>query len=327
MNLAPYIGKNILITGACGYVGRMLLDQLLSIDCNITILDRPESIATLPKNLQGTLRLIPGDIREQQTWIKTVPNQEIIFHLAAQTSHYEANRNPEMDWRFNTLPIIHLAEAAKQSQTKPHVVFASSATVVGLPTNFPIDESTHCQPVTVYDIHKLASENFLNFYSIQGVLTGVALRLANVYGYSVGQSGKDRGVVSILASRALQGEPLTVFGSGEWLRDYIHVTDVVSAFLESGKLHLTEEKFRVFNVCSGTSTKFKDTVKMIADSAKSLSGKNVPIEHKQVANLSPIDERSYVGSNTALTTATDWRPTLTLQQGITNLINEMYSGQ
>ncbi|EGI77327.1 NAD-dependent epimerase/dehydratase family protein [Hylemonella gracilis] len=322
-----YAGRTILVTGGAGYIGSLLVERLLALGARPRVIIQDKGLDRVVLERFGAdLEIIAGDIRDPSAWGDWVRDCDLVFHMAAQTSHYEANRDPAGDWALNVAPVLHLAAALKNGKeprkTPCHVVLASTVTVYGLTdyADFPVKETQRVSPLTVYDIHKFSAESFLGFFAQMGELSAVSLRLANVYGPSNGVSGQDRGVVTMLGRKALAAEPITVFGSGAWLRDYVHVNDVVDAFVRAGELKISGA--RVFNVCTGIGTPFIEMVRFLVQEAGRMTGRMSAIEHKQIL-LSPIDERTFVGSHAELSKATDWQPEIALQAGLTNCLERL----
>ena len=137
------------------------------------------------------------------------------------------------DFHANVMPIRHLLAACARRAPRPIVVFAGTVTEAGIPSRLPVNEDEPDNPITAYDRHKLIAENDLKAAAAQGVVRGATLRLSNVYG--PGRDGKphDRDVLNRMIRAALAAEPLTVYGSGEYMRDYVFVEDVVDAFLRA----------------------------------------------------------------------------------------------
>src|SRR5262249_49344609 len=100
--------------------------------------------------------------------------------------------------------------------------------------HIPVDDAAHDNPCSVYDRHKLAAEMILREATAGGAVRACSLRLSNVYGYGGGSSVyANRGILNIMMRRAGDGEPLTLYGNGAYLRDFIHIEDVVDAFLHA----------------------------------------------------------------------------------------------
>jgi len=322
-----YRGKTVVVTGAAGYIGTTILGLLRDVECHVRALVQPARVEAVSRELSALAprdtQVLGCDVRAVDDFGPWLAGADVVFHLAAQTSHYEANANPREDFAINVAPVLRLLEACRSLDPMPRVVFASSATVVGLPKALPVDERIACHPVTIYDVHKLCAEGYLSSFSVSHGVPGCALRLANVYGVGRAATKPDRGIMNLMAKRALAGDDLTVFGSGNWLRDYVHLSDVAEAFLAAGLADAAAISGRAFNVCTGVGSKFVDVLGLIADEAERASGKRSRIVHVEKV-LSPIDERSYIGSHAALTEASGWMPRVSLQSGIATLVGQSF---
>jgi UDP-glucose 4-epimerase len=327
MSDAPAValrGKRVLVTGADGYVGTTILSQLREVDCAVRALVLPTdggAAVALGAIGPATTEVVSGDLRTTTDFGPWLDGVDVVIHLAAQTSHYVANANPTDDWAISVAPAVRLLEWCRANGARPRIVFASSATVVGLPTVLPVDEQVRCVPVTVYDIHKLAVEEYLSFFASEHGIPSCSLRLANVYGRGLVATKPDRGILNLMVKRALGGEDLTVFGSGTWFRDYVHLRDVAAAFLRAAGAPEDKVSGRAFNVCTGTGTRFSDVLALIAGEAEKLVGKKSRIVHVDKV-LSPIDERSYIGDPRALRDAAGWSAEVELRSGVLELLHD-----
>lgn len=309
-----YAGKAVAITGASGYVAGAILAELGSHPRKILRASRKP----LPP-MDGT-EVLHADIREAGSWDGLVSRADVIFHLASNTSIYAAAEDPAGSLLSTVLPLAHLVQAARRCGRQPVVVLAGTATQYGLVATWPVSEDTTMNPVTIYDLHKCQAEAQLLLGTGQGVVRGVALRLANVYGPSAGAcSASERGVINKVAHLALQGKPLSVYGGGEYVRDYVHVQDVARAFLAAGSAPTAIG--RAFNVASGAGIQVRDAFHCVAEAATRLTGRRVAVQDVPwPAGMDAIERRNFVGSITALREATGWRPDRTLTEGIEQML-------
>lgn len=307
-------GKKILITGGAGYLASNLVSLLSQTECRIIRMDRPgagwEKVCAAAQVTDVTC-----DIRDPSVW-DVLAGIDFIFHFAAQTSTYVANDAPVDDQAINVMPMLNLLEACRRLGTCPTLCFASTVTIAGIPERLPVNETHPNHPLTVYDLHKSMAEQYLRWYAEQGFVNGVALRLANVYGPGPRSSRSDRGILNQMVRRALEGKKLTVYGTGEYVRDYVYVEDVARAFM-SAALHGRVLSGRYFVIGSGTGHSIAEAMRMIADHAMAKTGLPVDVEHIAPPDaLSPIEQRHFVADSRCFGEVTGWSASYSLAEGI-----------
>jgi nucleoside-diphosphate-sugar epimerase len=259
---------------------------------------------------------VSGDIRDPEVWERNLEGVDFVFHLAAQTSTYQANDDPVADQAVNLMPMLHLLEACRRRGTRPTVCFASTVTVAGIPERLPVDETHPNHPLTVYDLHKQMAEQYLRWYAEQGAVRGVTLRLANVYGPGPRSSRSDRGILNQMMRRALAGEPLTVYGAGDQLRDYAYVEDVARAFIAAAR-HSEKLNGGCFVIGSGQGHTIAGAMGMIAERAAARTGIAVEVRHvAPPGSLSPIEQRNFIADPRRFCEATGWHARYSLAEGI-----------
>lgn len=318
--LGAFNGKTVVVTGASGYIGSVLVDLLIKHSGKVIRVSR------LNLSRLANVETIQTDVRNPDTWTKIVERADIIYHLAGNTSVYDAANNPAESLNSTLLPLNHLIKAAQELKRQPKVIFASTATVYGLTPPFPVAETVEPKPITVYDLHKLFAEQQLLLATKQGVLNGIALRLANVYGPSTSaSSADDRGILNRVTAMALQGKDLTIYGDGSYLRDYVYISDVAQAFMLAG---LRDDVCgRVFNVASGKSVSLSEAFNLVAVRAARVSGVEVDVNHTPwPEGASAIEFRSYVADINCISTTLGWQPAITLEAGIDCMIDKIGEG-
>ena len=311
----PFANKKILITGASGFIGHALACELSSIDCSLIRASRDKT--KLP-TLGGRAKVVDVEIdySDAAVWNGLVENIDTIFFLSAQTSSAEANKDPTADFKHNVLPLLNLLETLKEIESQPTIVFASTATIVGLVEDLPVAEGINEKPITIYDIHKLCCENYLSYYANSGHIRSCSLRLANVYGPGVNSGSADRGILNMMIRRAIQNENPTIFGEGTQLRDYTYISDVVSAFLvAAAQIHSTNGQY--FNIGSGKGHTFIEAFGEVVNSTRAKLQNHVTLEQVASPNQLPaIEARNYVADTTNFSQATGWSAKTDLHNGI-----------
>lgn len=321
--ISNYKEKTILITGGAGFIGSSIIKKLCKVDCNIILFRKKNSAKKNISEQVARISVVEGDIRDTNIWEKLLKNVDIIFHFAAQTSSMVANKHPVLDAEINLLPIIRLIETCQKINVSPHVVFSGTVTQVGLTEKLPVNETFKDEPVTVYDISKLSAEKYLQFFSSQLGNYAVTLRLSNVYGPGSGSGSSDRGILNIMIRKALSGEPLTIYGDGNFTRDYIYIDDITNAFLLAGS-NIKALNGKYFILGSGVGHTIKEMVFMIRDEVAKRTDRKVDVAHVVLPeNLSKIELRDFIADISQFSSITGWKPIVSLKDGINHTINSL----
>ncbi len=306
-------GKTVVVTGALGFLGATLMELLKDVDCRIVRVVRGP--AQPVRDCRAQVSDVAGDVRDPSTWRSALDGAGVVFHLAAQTS-----AGPHDDFEANVAPVVHLLEACRLQGAKPIVLFAGTVTQAGVPLRTPVDETHPDHPHTPYDAHKLIAENHVKDHAKKGYVRGASLRLTNVYGPGPRSRGAGRGVLNAMVRRAVTGEPLTVYGSGNYLRDYLYVRDAALAFVAAA------EAIEALNgghwvIGSGEGYTINDAFNEIAERAAARTGRRVAVEHVEPPlPLSALDTRNFIADPSRFRAATQWRPRCMLPEGIDRTI-------
>lgn len=313
--IAPFGGGKILISGGSGYLASSVISLLRNTQCLVTRLDLPGRDRE-PFSGRAAVSDAFADIRDPACWEDRLDGVDIVFHLAAQTSTAVANADPAADHAINVAPLLHLLETCRGKGIRPTVCFASTVTVAGIPERLPVDETHPDHPLTMYDLHKQVAEQYLQWYSEQGFVNGVTLRLANVYGPGPASSSPDRGILNRMIGAARRGEDLTVYGSGDYLRDYLYVEDAARAFVAAAARgdQLSGQRFVIG---SGKGHTIRDAATTVAARVAARTGHRVNVALcDPPAPLSPIELRNFVADSRRFREATGWTPRVSLEEGI-----------
>jgi nucleoside-diphosphate-sugar epimerase len=295
------------------------------VECRIVRIRR--SGTPVPPDPMGLAQFehVEGDISERGFWEQVLPGADIVYHFAAQTSVYQADQHPVEDLQANVMPMVSLLETCREHGHRSQIIFSGTVTVFGLSTTLPVDETHPSAPVTMYDWHKLLAEAHLEHYARNGWARGTTLRLANIYGPGPVSGKADRGILNFMMRRALKGEALTLYGTGEQVRDYLFVTDAVDAFLAAAA-HPEQVNGRHFVLSGGEGHTLAQAFQLVADRATLLTGKQVPVSSvAPPPGLSKIEDRSFIGNTAQFRDATGWAPRVNLVQGIDATLKTFHS--
>jgi nucleoside-diphosphate-sugar epimerase len=245
-----------------------------------------------------------------------LPDFDIVFHLAAQTSTYFADSDPASDISINLLPLVNILDVCERKSLCPVIIFSGTATEVGMNKRWPVNENFKNKPVTIYDLNKLLAETYLNYYCRKGIVKGTTLRLANVYGPGPANSSKDRGMVNLMIRKAIDKLPLTLYGTGKFIRDYIYIDDVVKAFC-SAAVNIDKLNGGFFYIGSGTGHSLSDLFNTIISECYERTGFRPEIKHTEFPEkLSVIEKRQFVANIDKFVENTNWLPETDLAKGI-----------
>jgi nucleoside-diphosphate-sugar epimerase len=241
-----------------------------------------------------------------------------VIHLSSRTDLRGAEADPAGDHLLNVEPVHALVKAAQQCATAVSVVFASSTSIVGVTHPNPVTEQTPDRPCSVYDRHKLECETVLRDAVRRGVLQACSLRLPAVYGYGagVGSTNSNRGILNTMVRRASRGEPLTIYGNGSVLRDFIHIDDLCDAFR---RVIARPEMGRGMHYVIGTGRGYTlaEAFECVAQEAYRVTGRKAEISHvPEPDDLHVIERSSLVGDAANFRKLTGWRPRTDLRSGI-----------
>lgn len=295
-------GRTILVTGGSGFIGRRLVDALRDGN-DVRVLDIDPS-GSEPDDV----RVIEGDIRNEEVVDRAVAGVDVVFHQAALVDVAESVSRPVTNHSINGTGTLRVFEAARDHGAR--VVVASSAAIYGDPSGVPVSETDPGRPTSPYGLEKLSADHYARLYHELYGLETVALRYFNVYG--PGQTGGDyAGVIDVFLDQARAGEPITVHGDGEQTRDFVHVDDVVRANLLAAE---TDAVGDGYNVGTGESVTIERLAELIRDAVGSDSS---------IAHTEPRDG-DIRHSRADLSRARDrlgYEPQIGLEEGLRTLVD------
>ncbi|WP_264739391.1 NAD-dependent epimerase/dehydratase family protein [Cytobacillus firmus] len=240
----------ILVTGGLGFIGSHLVDRYVDLGYEVIILDNL-STGTLA-NLNPNARFVSMSLLDKEVADLVYGEKpDIINHQAAQVNVRNSVANPLYDLETNLQGTVRLLEAAGKAEVKRFIFSSSGGTVYGKTPSRAIPESYKTIPISPYGINKLASEFYIRFYAELYGFQAVILRYSNVYGLRQNPLSES-GVISIFINRLQNQLQPIIYGDGEQIRDYIHVSDVVNANIMFSQLDSTLQG--TFNVGTGKGT-------------------------------------------------------------------------
>jgi UDP-glucose 4-epimerase len=255
-----------LVTGGSGFIGSNLVDALVARGDEVTVVDdlstgRREN---LEEALGAGAELVEADVRDAEAMsaLAEERNPELIFHLAAQIDVRRSVADPAFDASINVGGTANLLEAARAAGAQRFVFVSTGGAIYGEGEGrqLPLGEDAAEEPLAPYGQSKLAGEGYVSLYRRLYRLSGISLRLGNVYGPRQDPLG-EAGVIAIFCGRLRTSEAPTVFGDGAQTRDYIYVGDVVEAALRAA----SSEAGGAFNIGTGRETSVLELVELLRE--------------------------------------------------------------
>jgi nucleoside-diphosphate-sugar epimerase len=307
--------KTVVITGASGYIGTALAERLGREGYTLRLVSRRAGPATLVSG-RAPCEHFAFDLRDARNWLELLRGADVVVHLSARTDLRAAEADPAEDEKINVRPLRALVEAARELGTAPAVVFASAVTIVGPNPLIPVDDGAPDDPCSVYDRHKLAGEMILRDATTRSVVRACSLRLSNVYGYGSASTNANRGILNVMMKRAGDGDTLTLYGDGNYLRDFVYLEDVIEAFLSAIVTPDVRDGGH-YVIASGRGYTLAETYAMIAEVAADHLRRRVEIVRvPEPPDLHPIEKRNFIGNSQGFQSRTGWRPRLDLKMGL-----------
>lgn len=255
---------NILITGGAGFQGSHLAEALLKKGHQVTILNtfKDEKLKNI-ESFKNDVQVVFGSITDPVTVEKTVRGHDVVFHLAANVNVDQSLKDPKSFVEVNVVGTHNILEAVRANGSR--LIHASTCEVYGdghdLKAGQLLDESAELKPNSPYAATKAGADRLVYSYYKSFGVPATIVRPFNIFGERQ-KSGTFGALIPILVRKAMTGEPLTVFGDGSATRDYLHVSDLVRAYLLVMDTPGLEGKS--INFASGTNTSVIDIATYIA---------------------------------------------------------------
>lgn len=304
-----------LVTGGCGFIGSHLVERLLDLGHDVRVLD--DLSTGRRENVPPGVPLTVADVADAAAVRAAMAGMDGCFHLAAVAS-VERSREAWLDTHAanlaGTIAVFDAARAAARGGRPVPVIYASSAAVYGDNPAVPLSEEAATAPLSAYGADKLGCELHARVADgVHGVpVTG--FRFFNVYGPRQDPKSPYSGVISIFAGRISRGEPITINGDGEQVRDFVYVRDLVRYL--TAAMECPRPGAPVFNICTGRPV----TVNRLAEVLADLAGRRL---ERRYGPPRPGDIRVSVGDPRRLQAAYGMACATGLQDGLRETLRWM----
>lgn len=308
--------RNVLVTGACGFIGSHLVEALIEENCHVRALVYYNSfnswgwLETLDRNLLEGIEIIAGDIRDPHAVSNVMRGIDVVFHLAALIAipySYQAPSSYVDTNVHGTLNILHAAQDAGVER----ILTTSTSEVYGTARYVPIDECHPRQGQSPYSATKIAADAMAEAFHRSFGLPVTIVRPFNTYGPR--QSA--RAVIPTIITQLLAGKEEIHLGSLTPTRDLVFVGDTVQGFLSAATSNATIGQ--EVNIATGSEIAIGELAQTLIDEIN--PGATVTGERERLRPEASEVER-LLGSGEKMASLTDWRPATTLREGLSRTI-------
>ena len=326
-----------MVTGGAGFIGSNYVARLLQRGEQVTIYDNlsrrgaNSNLAWLEERFgRGSFRLVVGDIRDAVLLTAAARGAGIIIHLASQVAVTTSVLHPREDFEINAQGTFNVLEAARDADTDPIVVYASTNKVYGGMEEVTVQETatryqyrdlpngvSESQPLdfhSPYGCSKGAGDQYVRDYQrIYGLRT-VVFRQSCIYGPR--QFGvEDQGWVAWFIIAAVMNRPITIYGDGKQVRDLLYVEDLLDGY-DSAIQRIDTASGQVYNLGGGPS----NTLSVWSEFRpllERLLGRPI---HVETGDWRPGDQRIFVSDIRKAAKELNWQPKVSVEDGIAKLL-------
>jgi len=239
--------KRVLITGGAGFIGSILVSQLLKSGYKVIVLDRlmfgVDSLKHFMKNPDPNLSIIIGDIRNEDDVNRALDNADAVIHLAAIVGDPACAADSDLAVNVNFNATVRLADMCKKRKIR-RFIFASTCSVYGVGKQDVLDEDSEVNPVSLYAETRLYGERGI-LSLVDKNFSPVLLRLGTLFGLSPRMRFDI--IINYLTQKAEKEKKISIFGGDQW-RPLLHVEDAARAFQVAMESPIHKIENQIFNV-------------------------------------------------------------------------------
>jgi NAD dependent epimerase/dehydratase len=308
--------KNVLVTGAGGFIGSHLVERLVSNDANVRAFVRYNSkgdvghLSLTTAETYSKLDVVAGDLRDLPAVTAAMKDIDVVFHLGALIAIPYSYRHPANVVDSNVIGTMNILLAAKETKVK-RIVHTSTSEVYGTALRVPIDESHPLQGQSPYSATKIAADKLAESFYRSYDLPVVTLRPFNTYG----PRQSTRAVIPTIITQALT-QDVIYLGNLDATRDLTYVSDTVEGFLCAGGTPDVEGG--TFNLGVG----YEVTIGELAKKIISLIGRDVEVRLDS-SRLRPqkSEVERLLSNNSLAKDKLGWSPLVSLDDGLKKTID------
>ncbi|MHB1616997.1 MAG: NAD-dependent epimerase/dehydratase family protein [Metallibacterium sp.] len=289
--------RKVFVAGAAGFIGQHLVRALVS-----------GGVSVIAQVHQRQVDFGPGvqTVTADTAAETLLQDCDEVAWLASGTTPAGSASDPLLELGSNLAPLLKLLQAL-QSQPGCHLLHVSSGGTLYGDVDHPASESLAMHPRSYYAAGKAAAEHFIEAWCQQYSGTATVLRPSNVYGPGQTLHG-GFGVIPAAMSCLRDGKPMTLWGDGESLRDYLYIDDFIAACMAALR-QPPQHGMHVFNVCSGQATSLKQLLALI----EQVAGRTLQRDQRPVRM---VDLRRVLLDGMRIRHELGWAPRTSLHDGL-----------
>lgn len=296
-----------IVTGGAGFIGSHLVDALLELGHEVTVLDnfstgRRENL----DHVKNKISLIECDLSIPGDWVQYFKDIDWVFHLAALADIVPSIQNPEAYFRANVNGTFNVLQSCKNAGIK-RFLYAASSSCYGIPDKYPTSETAEIRPQYPYALTKRIGEELVMHWAQVYKLNALSCRFFNVYGTRSRTSGTYGAVFGVFLAQKLANKPLTIVGDGNQTRDFTYVTDIVQALIAAAD---SNQSGKIYNVGSGQTISVNRLVEL-------LGGKKIYIEKR------PGEPNCTFADITKIKQELGWEPQVPIEDGVLEVVKNI----
>jgi UDP-glucose 4-epimerase len=298
----------VIVTGGAGFIGSNLVNKLVELEHKVIVLDNLSTgkLSNLDK-VKNKIEFLNIDIaNDKETSHKYFNNIDWVFHLAGLADIVPSIENPKKYFDSNVVGTLNVLEASKKAKVKKFI-YAASASCYGIPKKYPTNENSKIDPQYPYATTKNIGEQLVLHWNKVYKMSNISLRFFNAYGPKSRTTGAYGAVFGVFLAQKLANKPLTIVGSGNQTRDFIHVYDLVEAIIKAAKKGKSGE---AYNVGSGKET----SVNLIA---KIIGGQKIRVPKR------PGEPDRSKADITKIKKQFNWKPKISISEGVKMLLKNI----
>ena len=324
-----------LITGGAGFIGANLTHRLVAeghrvlVYDNLSRLGAKQNLDWLRAQWGDRWTLIQADVRDSEALHRAAADADVIYHLASQVAVTTSVQDPRLDFEVNALGTFNVLEAARLSERRPIVIYASTNKVYGGMEDVAVIEGetgysyrdhqhgiSEAHPLdfhSPYGCSKGAGDQYVRDYARIYELPTVVLRQSCIYGPR--QFGvEDQGWVAWFLIAAVTGKPITIYGDGKQVRDLLWVDDLMDLY-ETVVQKIDVAAGQVYNAGGGPENTLA-VWQELGPLLTGLMGRQVPVIYD---DWRPGDQPIFVADIRKAERDLGWRPRTTREEGVRRL--------